>query len=76
MLLDFVLCFLSSQAAILTATEVASIFDVEKPIEPKYVGQVDVPVDYSLSFEITPKSTSSEWSNVLWLMGVFDSNSA
>jgi hypothetical protein len=47
---------------------VASIFNVEKPIKPKYVGQVAVPADYSLRFRITPISTSTVWTNILMAM--------
>jgi len=32
---------------------------------PKYGGKVNVPVDYSLSFEITPKANVAGWSSII-----------
>jgi hypothetical protein len=54
----------------------ASFLTTVGQIQSRYAGVFNVPADYSVSFEITPKSTSSGWSNVLWLMGVFDYNLA
>jgi hypothetical protein len=65
MLLKLLFCILSAQAAILTTTQVESIFAVEKPIEPKSVGQVDLPKDFRLGLSIKPLQKSAEWTNIL-----------
>jgi hypothetical protein len=41
-----------------------------RSLSRRYFGLVTIPADYSLSFEITPKSTSEGWTNVLWLESV------
>ncbi len=44
------------------------LIDVAPMVVNTYGGIVNVPADWTLSFQITPQATSPGWANVLWLM--------
>jgi hypothetical protein len=44
------------------------LIDVAPMVVNTYGGIVNVPADWTLSFQITPQAISPGWTNVLWLM--------
>ena len=46
----------------------SSLIDVAPLVVNGYGGIVNIPADWTLSFQITPLGISSGWTNVLWFM--------